>query len=734
MNILADGRIWSLYSAGVGTFFTSAILEWAHQSADDTFYIIVPKGIDDRYELSDMPPNIKLLDYTGRFPAFLPNIITLQLIVPRLCRKLRIDMYYSPVPNLPLMIPSRVKTLVTVHDVVNIEMPHTMSWTNRLATAFSFGRSVRRASYLWTNSEYTRSKVEEYFPKRRAGNIIVGDALDRKVFYPRAITDDAVRNLKKGYGIKGKFILFVGSLEPRKNLQFLLSIIGDLYRENGIQLVVVGAKRWKESNLRAVIEDPGFPRESTVLCGYLSNEELATLYSMADCYVSASFMEGFGMPQLEALMCGCPVVTADNTAMTEVARSKDAAFLVDGYDPEIWKQTILQVVNNKPKVSPGQLDQYDWSLIISRLRAHICDTNSMLYINGRFLTRPMTGVERFAYSICVAMAESGKSFAVICPKGPIRKEYDVSRLNIIHYGFGGSHFWEQCVLPWFFAGKKDYMLLSLTGLGTILMRNKIMTIHDLSFLRSPSWFSRTYYWYYRFMTPLAVRTSRHILTVSEFSKSEILHFYPFLSDDKVSVIYSAINSNLFRRDNSVPAAKERFVLTVSSIDPRKNFARLLEAYNGIKGTKLYIVGNYNQIFQKQDDLLQDRNDVKFLGRASDRELLELYNQAVCFVLPSLYEGFGLPPLEAMACGCPVLVSDIPVEREICADAARYFNPYSVEDIRRTIREQLECDDSTRNEQIERGFSNITRFSWRRSAGIIIEIVEKLHCRQEKRNK
>ena len=122
--------------------------------------------------------------------------------------------------------------------------------------------------------------------------------------------------------------------------------------------------------------------------------------------------------------------------------------------------------------------------------------------------------------------------------------------------------------------------------------------------------------------------------------------------------------------------------------------------------------------------------MKFLGRASDRELLELYNQAVCFVLPSLYEGFGLPPLEAMACGCPVLVSDIPVEREICADAARYFNPYSVEDIRRTIREQLECDDSTRNEQIERGFSNITRFSWRRSAGIIIEIVEKLHCRQE----
>jgi glycosyltransferase involved in cell wall biosynthesis len=367
MNILVDGRIWSLYSAGVGTFFTSAILEWAHQSAQDTFYIIVPKGLDARYELRDIPSNIKLLDYSGRAPKFLPNIVLLQVTVPRLCRMLHIDLYYSPVPHLPFMIPSRVKTLVTVHDVVNIEMAHTMSWTNRMATAFAFGRSVSRASYLWTNTEYTRSKVEEYFPKRSAKDIFVGGAVDRKVFYPRILSDDAVKDLKGRYGIKDRFILFVGSLEPRKNLQFLLSIIGDLYREHRLQLVVVGAKRWKESSLRSIIEDPGFPTESTVFCGYVSNDELAALYSVADCFVSAALMEGFGMPQLEAMLCGCPVVTANNTAMAEVARAKDAAFPVDGYEPELWKKTIMQVVNDKPKVNPVQLEQYDWQLIISRL-------------------------------------------------------------------------------------------------------------------------------------------------------------------------------------------------------------------------------------------------------------------------------------------------------------------------------------------------------------------------------
>ncbi|MBO7114504.1 MAG: glycosyltransferase family 4 protein [Bacteroidaceae bacterium] len=348
----------------------------------------------------------------------------------------------------------------------------------------------------------------------------------------------------------------------------------------------------------------------------------------------------------------------------------------------------------------------------------------MLYINGRFLTQPMTGVERFAYNICMTLAELHQPFTIVCPKAPIHKGYDVSGLTIVHFGVGNSHFWEQCVFPWFFIGKKDYMVLSLTGLGSILLRRKVMTIHDLSFLREPSWFSRSYYWFYRLMTPLAVRTSRHIITVSEFSKTEIRHFYPFVSDDKISVVYSAIRNDVFKSRTDIPASTERFVLTVSSIDPRKNFARLLEAFSGIDGIKLYIVGNYNPVFQKQEGLSSARSDVRFLGRATDDELIRLYNQAECFVFPSLYEGFGLPPVEAMACGCPVVASDIPVVREVCADAAIYFNPLDPEDIRRAIKDQLESDESVINEQRQRGFSNSRRYSWERSAVKIVDIVDR----------
>ena len=355
-----------------------------------------------------------------------------------------------------------------------------------------------------------------------------------------------------------------------------------------------------------------------------------------------------------------------------------------------------------------------------------------LYINGRFLTQPMTGVERYAYNICKALARLQQPFTLVCPKAPIHQDYDVSDLNIVHYGIGNSHFWEQCVLPFFFIGKKDYLVISFTGLGSILIPHKMMTIHDLAFLKNPAWYSRAYYWYYRFMTPLAVKTSQHILTVSEFSKSEILRFYPFLKTEKISVVYNAIDSQLFKPQHSAPwhdpsstshHTSERFVLCVSSIDPRKNFARLIRACQNLTDAKLYIVGNYNRVFGNTTELATNSDRIHFLGRVSDQELVRLYNQAECFVFPSLYEGFGLPPLEAMACGCPVLVSDIPVEREVCGDAALYFNPLEPSEILRIITQYLSNTDVIKKTMRQKGYDNIKRFSWEKSANVLMEIIK-----------
>lgn len=344
-----------------------------------------------------------------------------------------------------------------------------------------------------------------------------------------------------------------------------------------------------------------------------------------------------------------------------------------------------------------------------------------IYINGRFLTQPMTGVERYAYSMCKAMARLQQPFTIVCPQAPIHKDYDVSGLTIVHYGIGNSHFWEQCVLPLFFLGKKDYLVLSFTGLGSVLIRHKVMTVHDLSFLYNRSWFSKAYYWWYRIMTPLAIKTSRHLITVSQFSKQEIMRFYPFIQEEQISVAYGAVDSTRFHRLSSVPATEHPFALAVSSIDPRKNFPMLVKAFKGIDGCLLYIVGKQNHVFSQQNGLDEELPNVRFLGRVSDEELTRLYNQAVCFIFPSIYEGFGLPLLEAMTCGCPVLASDIPVFREVCGDAAIYFNPYDETSIRNAIAHFLSLNKEEQEKLQTAGYEHAQRYSWEQSARSIIDL-------------
>lgn len=364
MNILIDGRVWSRNAAGITTFLCCALMEWVRQRPGDTFHVVLPKGMDPSVELPALPANLHLRDYSSRFPRFLPNILIMQLLVPYLCRKLHIGLYYAPVPHLPWFIPSSTRKAITVHDVVNIEMSHTMAWTNRLATSVFFGQAIRKADILWTNSHYTAGKVEQYYPHRHCKDIFVGDAADHKQYRQLNLSEEERVAVRQKYGIHDRFLLFVGSLEPRKNLSFLLRLMPELYHEHHIQLVVVGGKGWKNSDLREIVEASDYPRDAVIFCGYVTNHELSLLYNTADCFVSAALMEGFGMPQLEALYCGCPVVTAHNTAMIEVARGKDGAYTVEGYDPADWKRAILHVLDNHPMVDQRQLAEYDWDTII----------------------------------------------------------------------------------------------------------------------------------------------------------------------------------------------------------------------------------------------------------------------------------------------------------------------------------------------------------------------------------
>lgn len=299
--------------------------------------------------------------------------------------------------------------------------------------------------------------------------------------------------------------------------------------------------------------------------------------------------------------------------------------------------------------------------------------NKTLYINGRFLTQPMTGTNRFAYELCIALSKRQYPFVLLVPDDSLRTDtYDLSHLKIETVRPFKSHLWEQVALPWYMRGKKDSILLSLKGLGPVFMKRQVATIHDMSYRVNPQWFSLPYRLFYRLMTPLLASHAQHLITVSEFSKGEIVKWLG-VSPDKVSVIHNAPSECFHQEEETQKNSPftEDFILTVSSLDPRKNLSLVFDAYKqSAQKTPLYVIGERYPVFGSVDIPWND--NIKFLGRLPDEELRRYYAHASLFVYTSLYEGFGMPPMEAIACGCRnIVLSDIPVFREIYGDLAHY---------------------------------------------------------------
>lgn len=371
MNIIVDGRAFVKTAAGITNFLKCSLRELAKQLPNDRFIVVLPKQLHPSLENLDMPGNVQFKVYETKWSNKIPNFIWLQIILPFIVRKYKAKLYYSPVPYIPFFLPSHITKLIVVHDVVNLEYKSTMAFGNRISSAMYFERSIKKADFIWTNSNYTKEKVNKYIPNRKCNDIYVGGSAERELYHKIVLTDDKVNDLKKALGIKDRFLMFVGSLEPRKNLSFLLNLMPELFKRYNYQLLVVGGKGWKENNIKDIVMASGYPKDSTIFAGYITNEQLAMLYNIADCFVSTSLNEGFGMPQLEAMLCGCPVVTADNSAMKELAENEHTAITVSGWKEEDWVQTIHKTIESGYKPNVQNLKKYDWKIIVHNLLMRI---------------------------------------------------------------------------------------------------------------------------------------------------------------------------------------------------------------------------------------------------------------------------------------------------------------------------------------------------------------------------
>ena len=351
----------------------------------------------------------------------------------------------------------------------------------------------------------------------------------------------------------------------------------------------------------------------------------------------------------------------------------------------------------------------------------------MFVVNGRYLTQKATGVHRYAFEICNKMHEMGIDFHVAIPQG-IDPGYKFT-FKTVRCGTLNTHMWEQISLPRYLKSIGSPLLISFTGCGPLNYDNQIMTIHDVSHERYPEWFSKNYYRFYHFMMPRIGRKAHAVLTVSKFSKCEIIETLG-IEGEKIHVVHSNVPFHdkpseeeimNFRRD---PDA-EKYIIAVSSMDPRKNFVRLVEAFDKIedKSVKLYIIGMSFKAFNTPDlqKLINER--VHLPGYIPDEALQLMYQNALLSVYPSLYEGFGLPPLESMTYGCPAINSSIPALREVSEDAALYVDPYDIEDMTMKINQLLE-DEPLRQTLRLKGLEQIKKYSWEKSAKQVYELAQR----------
>ncbi|MDR0825527.1 MAG: glycosyltransferase family 4 protein [Prevotella sp.] len=348
----------------------------------------------------------------------------------------------------------------------------------------------------------------------------------------------------------------------------------------------------------------------------------------------------------------------------------------------------------------------------------------MFVVNGRYLTQKATGVHRYAFEICNKLHEMGVDFHVAIPR-EIHPDYKFS-FKTVKCGSLKTHLWEQISLPRYLKSIGNPLLISFTSCGPLNYDNQIMTIHDVSHERYPEWFSKNYYRFYHFMMPRIGKKAHAVLTVSEFSKQEIVETLG-IEADKIHVIHSNVPFHNkpsreeilnFRRDPDV----ERYIIAVSSMDPRKNFVRLVRAFSKIedKSMKLYIIGMSFKAFNTPDLQKLIGENVHLPGYIPDADLQKMYQNALLSVYPSLYEGFGLPPLESMTYGCPAINSDIPALREVSEDAALYVDPYDIDGMTLKIN-QLLIDEPLRKELQLKGLEQIKKYSWDKSAAQVYEL-------------
>lgn len=350
------------------------------------------------------------------------------------------------------------------------------------------------------------------------------------------------------------------------------------------------------------------------------------------------------------------------------------------------------------------------------------------------------GISEYAYQILTKLYELRKkgetehTFVVYLKAKPLSflpQENEWWKYKVI----APKKMWTQFALPLnlFVSKSRPDVFLTLTHyIPRFSPIPTIVSVMDLSFLHFPQTFKKKDLYQLSRWTRYSVRKAARVITISQSSKNDIIKAYKVLPE-KIKVVHLGLKD--IDMDSSLKSIEKygvdgKYILFVGTIQPRKNISRLIEAYSLLSKKikeeyKLVIVGKKGWLYEdilKAPEKYGVSEAILFLDYVSDQDLPQFYKNAKVFVLPSLYEGFGLPVLEAMRYDCPVVISNISSLPEAGGEAALYFNPEDVNDIKDKI-EMVLTDEKLREKMIEKGRMHHKKFTWEKAARQVLETIE-----------
>lgn len=355
-----------------------------------------------------------------------------------------------------------------------------------------------------------------------------------------------------------------------------------------------------------------------------------------------------------------------------------------------------------------------------------------IYINGRFLSQHTTGVQRVGIETLKELNKSqySKYIRVLIPE---KKSKEFQNLfpnigfKVINSPFElNGHLWEQIILATYVKRNKG-VLINFCNTAPILLKQQIVYIHDAAIYDVPEGYTKKFIWWYKLLY-LFLRRGNEIVTVSDFSKKRIVEKLK-VEEESITKIYNGIDHLKVNNDLSVNTtvmekfrlSEKDFYLTVGSQNPNKNQILIENLAKLNPSKKFVIVGRESKAFKKVDNEVLP--NCIYTGYLDDNDLELLYKKAKCFIFPSLYEGFGIPPFEALIQGTPVLVSDRGSMKELLNEYTVMFNPSNINEINFLINSQ-----NIQNELLEKvnKFSNEElKLTWENSAKMLEKLITKL---------